>query len=265
MTTVLQISDTHIVAPGHLVSGQLDTAGSLRKTVERIKQITPQLGQVDAVLVSGDLTDDGHANSYAHFKFLMAPLHLPLFVIPGNHDLRAPMRDAFAGSSSLPATGKLNWHAQVGPIDLIGLDTLKEGEGGGEVDAATLEFLDQTLSEDRTRPALLALHHPPFASGITFMDKIGLEGHEALSELLARFDKEIRVVCGHIHTTMITTIAGKVALSAPSPCSAFAYDTSPDAQPGFLNQEDGFVVHRWEHGFTSTRIAIEPGQGPYQF
>ncbi len=265
MTAVLQITDTHIVAPGRLVSGQLDTAGSLRKLVARIEQIKPQLGPIDAVLVSGDLTDDGAPESYAHFKSLIAPLKLPLFVISGNHDLRTPMRAAFADHSYLPSSGKLNWHIQLGDINLIGLDTLIEGEGRGVIDETTLDFLEQALIKGQSRPTLLALHHPPFDSGIAFMDELGLQDHKPLADLLQRFDSDIRIVCGHIHSTIIATIGGKTALSAPSPSSCFAYDTTPDAPVGFWEQEDGFMLHLWQNGFRSIRIPIEAGLGPNPF
>ncbi|AXI53358.1 3',5'-cyclic adenosine monophosphate phosphodiesterase CpdA (plasmid) [Pseudoseohaeicola sp. NH-UV-7] len=265
MTTILQITDTHIVRPERLVSGQLDTAASLRKLVSRIKQIKPQLGSIDAVLVTGDLTDDGAPESYAHFKSLMAPLQLPLFVIPGNHDRRAPMRAAFAEHSYLPRSGKLNWQIQLGDIDVIGLDTLIESQGGGEIDETTLVFLEQALIKGQSRPTLLALHHPPFDSGIAFMDALGLQAHKPLAKLLQGFNADIRIICGHIHSTMIATIGGKTALSSPSPSSCFAYDTTPDAPVGFMDQEDGFMLHNWQNGFRSIRIPIEAGLGPNPF
>ena len=41
MTRVLQLSDTHLVAPGALVSGRLDTARLLRQAVARIAGLLP--------------------------------------------------------------------------------------------------------------------------------------------------------------------------------------------------------------------------------
>ena len=107
MTTILQISDTHIVPKGALVSGRMDTADALARLVARISSIREQIGPIDALLVSGDLSDDGSAESYARFRSLIAPVDLPTYVIPGNHDARDPMRAAFA--EDLPKTGPLNW------------------------------------------------------------------------------------------------------------------------------------------------------------
>lgn len=265
MTRLLQISDTHIAAQGGLVSGRLDTAASLERLVARIDQIRPQIDPLEAILVSGDLSEDGSAESYERFQAIMAPLRLPLFVIPGNHDLRAPLRAAFAPDGYLPQSGKLNWHRSVGAVDLIGLDTLVEGQGGGTLDAATLDFLRAALRAADTRPVLLALHHPPFASGIGFMDAIGLAGIDALTPILHAHRGEIRVVCGHIHSTMLMSVGGAMALSAPSPCSSFAFDTRPDAPAGFMDAEDGFLLHLWRNGFQSVRISMTDGNGPFPF
>ena len=71
MTTILQISDTHILPEGQLVSGRLDTAGALARLVDRISSIHDQIGSIDALLVSGDLSDDGSAESYARFRKLL--------------------------------------------------------------------------------------------------------------------------------------------------------------------------------------------------
>ncbi|MFK7940899.1 MAG: phosphodiesterase [Roseovarius sp.] len=265
MTTVLQISDTHIVGPGQVVSGRLDTASSLERLVRRIAAKASQLGQIDAILLSGDLSDDGTAQSYVHLKSLMAPLDVPLYVIPGNHDARDQMRQAFDDHVYLPATGRLNWHQRIGDIDMIGLDTLVEGAGAGVLDRDTLAFLDTALTAAQSRPVLLALHHPPFPSGIAFMDRIGLAGRDALTTLLQDFDTDIRVVCGHIHTTMVASVGGKIALSCPSPCSSFEFDLTPDAPVGFMDHGDGAMVHRWQDGFQSIRIPIDTGSGPFPF
>ena len=263
MTTILQISDTHIVPKGALVSGRLDTASALTRLVARINSIRDQIGPIDALLVSGDLSDDGSTESYAFFKELIAPLDLPSYVIAGNHDARDPMRAAF--SSDLPVKGPLNWTRQIGDIHLIGLDTLVEGQGSGTLSPDSLSFLKAALSEADDAPVLLALHHPPFACGIRFMDDIGLTNAPALRDVLAAYDGTLRIVCGHIHNMIVSDVAGHSAISAPSPASTFAYNRRPDGPVGFMTQEDGCLLHRWDAGFQSIRIGPIAGSGPFPF
>ena len=263
MTTVLQISDTHIVPQGALVSGRLDTADALERLVTRITRIRDQIGSIDALLVTGDLSDDGSAESYIRFKTLIAPLDLPTYVIAGNHDERDPMRAAFA--KDLPANGPLNWTRRVSDTQLIGLDTLVEGEGGGTLSAASLDFLQNALSQAQDTPVLLALHHPPFVCGIGFMDDIGLTNRQALRDVLVGHAGPLRIVCGHIHNMMVSDVAGHIAISGPSPASTFAFDQRTDAPVGYMTQEDGCLLHRWDAGFQSIRIGPLAGSGPFPF
>jgi Icc protein len=265
MTTILQISDTHIVGSGKLVSGRLETEVPFRRLVQRIGDIRDQIGTVDAVLVSGDLSDDGSVESYRTFREILAPLELPVYVIPGNHDAREPMRAAFLNDGYLPDTGKLNWHRQIGDVHVIGLDSLVEGQGGGRLDWPTLEFLGDTLDAIENGPVLLAMHHPPFKTGIGFMDSIGMGNTAELIEVLSGFDNELRIACGHIHCMMAVGIGRHIAIAAPSPCSSFNLDTREDAPVGFMILDDGCLLHRWEDGFQTVRIGPQAGAGPFPF
>lgn len=263
MTAILQISDTHIVPKGALVSGRLDTADSLARLVDRINNVREQIGRIDALLITGDLSDDGSSESYDRFNSLIAPLDLPTYVIPGNHDAREPMRAAFP--DHLPTSGPLNWIQKVGEVHVIGLDTLVEGKGLGTLSGQSLTFLQDALAKTENKPVLIAMHHPPFSSGIAFMDKIGLTNQNAFRDILAEYTSTMRIVCGHIHSTMMTDVAGHVAISAPSPCSSFAFDCRPDAPVGYMTDEDGCLLHRAGAGFQTIRIGPVTGSGPFPF
>lgn len=262
MVRILQISDPHIVVPPDRVSDRIDSADLLKRAVARIAADMPRIGPIDAVIVTGDVSDDGKPASYALFRDLMAPLGLPVFVIPGNHDLRAPMRAAFPG---MPAAGRLNWTAKVGDLHLVGLDTLIEGQGGGILDAPTLAFLSDVLAAAGDGPVLLAVHHPPFASGIAFMDAIGLDGSDRLATVLDASRAQVRIVCGHIHSVMVAAVGGAVALSGPATCSTFVTDLRPDAPVGFFLASGGFMLHDWDGAFRSVHIGNDPGEGPFAF
>ena len=265
MTIVLQISDTHIAAHGRLVSDKLDTASAFESLVKRIIQIRSEIGKVDAIIASGDISDDGTANSYEIFKNIIEKLDIPTFVIPGNHDSRSRLRDAFSVDGYLPKVGKLNWHVPLADFHLIGLDSLVEGMPGGEVDTSTLAFLSDKFEALDSAPVLLALHHPPFKSGIKFMDEIGLQGVRHFHNVLKSYNGEVRLICGHIHNLMVMNVAGHVALSAPAPTSSFSYNLQDNALKGFMRIEDGFLLHRWSNGFQSVRISTHKGEGPFPF
>src|SRR5467141_267282 len=90
---VIQLSDPHIVAPGELLYGRVDTAEFLARSVAEINRLDPL---PDVAVMTGDLVDHGNPAEYEHLRRLLAPLAMPIFVIPGNHDAREPLRAAFA-------------------------------------------------------------------------------------------------------------------------------------------------------------------------
>lgn len=265
MFRVIQISDPHIVVPPEKVSGRIESLPLLQRVIARIKQVLPKVGPVDALLVTGDITERGDRGSYQAFLDTVGELGLPVYAIPGNHDGREAMRSAFADHAYIPQSGRLNWCVDVNGVRMIGLDTLVEGQGGGVVDEVTLRFLETHLEAAGVSPVLLALHHPPFSCGIKFMDSIGLAGTKSLAQLLENSAADIQVVCGHVHTAIIAKVGGVVAMSAPSTCSTFDVNFRADAPVGFTTQPGGFVLHSWNDGFRSMQIGAEFGSGPHPF
>ena len=68
---VCQISDLHIRAPGLISYGVVDCAAMLARCVAEVLRM-PQRPEV--VVVTGDLTDQGRPEEYAHLRRLLAPL-----------------------------------------------------------------------------------------------------------------------------------------------------------------------------------------------
>ena len=112
----------------------------------------------------------------------MASIGLPTYLIPGNHDNRENMREAFQSDKIFTKTGPLNWHKKIGDINIIGLDTLIQGKGEGYLGPKSLEYLKETLKNLHSQPTILALHHPPFETGIKFMDDIGLKNKDEFKD-----------------------------------------------------------------------------------
>src|SRR5258708_7634129 len=167
---IAQISDLHIKSLGVLAYGRVDTAQALERCVAALNEFRPR---PDLVVISGDLADTPTAEEYEHLKRLLAPLELPFVGVPGNHDSRELMRAAFPQAYAF-ASGPLNQRVEIGGLDLVLLDSSVPGKPHGDLDAATLQWLDATLASSTDRPALLFLHHPPFQTGIWHMDRQNL-------------------------------------------------------------------------------------------
>ena len=97
-TLLLQLSDLHIREPGKLAYGRIETAPYLKRAIDSVLRL-PQ--QPHAVIITGDLTDFGRAAEYEHLRELLAPLPMPVYLMPGNHDDRDQLRSSFPESKFL--------------------------------------------------------------------------------------------------------------------------------------------------------------------
>lgn len=230
---VAQISDPHVGADW---DGE-DPLPGLRQVVAGVLELP---NRPDAVLLTGDLTDHGDPDEYATVLELIEPIGAPVHIIPGNHDDRAALRAAF----SLPGAGAdpVQWSADLGPLRLVGLDTTVPGSDSGALDAELLRWLDAELARAPDQPTLLAMHHPPIATGVAPWDAIGLppEDRAALADVLDRHAQVRRVVTGHVHQAITASIAGRPVLAIPSTYvqarlnfSASEIDLAPGEPRGF--------------------------------
>ena len=264
---LVQLSDTHIRVPGQLAYRRVDTSALLAQAVASVLAL-PQASV--AVVVTGDLTDFGRAAEYAQLRALLAPLTCPVYLLPGNHDDRTELRQAFPEHSWLTQSGDafLQYAVDLGGLRLVAIDTSVTKAPHGELSEAHLVWLDAVLGEDRTTPTIVAMHHPPFATFIGHMDEIGLQqGGRELAAVIERHPQVERIVCGHLHRSIQARFAGTIVMTAPSTAHAVALDLASDAASEFTMQPPGFLVHAWsETGRVVSHLAFSGTfDGPYRF
>jgi len=262
-----QISDPHIKRPGALAYRRVDTAAALARCVAALNALDPL---PDAVVITGDLVDQGELAQYAHLKTLLAPLAMPYYLVAGNHDERAALRTAFAERPELASGGEFVQYAlDVGPLRLIALDSTVPGEGGGHLCDARLAWLAGELDAARDKPVIVALHHPPFVSGIDHMDRMRLAPAAAdkLAALISRHPNVERVLCGHVHRPMFTRFAGTIAAAIPAPAHQVALDLRENAPSAFRMEPPAFALHRYDAatGLVTHHAYVDEGDGPYPF
>lgn len=266
MTTFLvQLTDLHIREPGRLAYGRIDTATYLQRAVQSVLRLRQP---PDAVVITGDLTDFGRAAEYAHLAQLLAPLPMPVYLMPGNHDDRDQLRRSFAQHTYLGDEGFVQYAVRVGGLHLLALDTCVPGHSHGSLCAERLRWLEQQLARVSGEPVVVAMHHPPFDTLIGHMDEIGLrQGAEALEALIARHPNVERVICGHLHRSIETRFGGSIASTAPAPAHQVWLDLAPDAASAWVLEPPGFRVHAWspQGRLVSHLAAIGEFDGPYPF
>ncbi|KJY31939.1 phosphodiesterase [Streptomyces sp. NRRL S-495] len=247
MLTIVHFSDIHLGQDHHGDAGE-----RARRRAEQVMAYVDALpGPVDAVLVTGDLADNGLPAEYREVAKALTSRY-PVLLCPGNHDIREPYREVLLGEE--PSGGPVNrLHALPG-ADVLMLDSSVPGRHDGLLDEETLGWLDRTLAEGPAdRPALVAFHHPPVTLHLPYVDPIRQFGEERLAEVLGRHPRVRALLCGHAHTAAATVFAGLPLLVAPGvvstvplPCEGRAeiiFDQPPVIAFHLLDDDGRLTTH----------------------
>ena len=205
---VVQLTDLHIGADW----GKDDPAATLEATVAAI--LAAGL-EADAVVVTGDLSENGAPAEYELARSLLAPFGDRVHVLPGNHDDRTALREAFGLGGA--GAERSDYAAELGQLRLIALDTTVPGADGGALAVDQLEWLGSALGATEL-PTLIAMHHPPIWTGMPAFDAIGLPAADraALGEVVAAGSDGCALISGHVHRVIAGELAGRAVLVAPS-------------------------------------------------
>tara|TARA_B100000575_G_scaffold84827_1_gene66996 strand:- start:167 stop:1000 length:834 start_codon:yes stop_codon:yes gene_type:complete len=266
MVKLIQLSDLHLVPPGKLTSKVLDTNSILEETINEILRKKDYFGKIECLVVTGDVSDDGSIESYLSAHEKLIKLNVPFLVIPGNHDLRNPMREVFNEHVEFSTnSSQFDWVFKYEETVIVGLDSLVEGENFGFLEKTSLEFLSNQLSIHNGSDIVLLIHHPPIKTGIYFMDKIGLTNSSDLAECLKVTNHPVRILCGHVHGVYHGLLGIHPVVSAPSVCSAFEFNRKKFAPVGFNREPTGYAYLETSSNGFWTAIPSSYGNGPLNF
>lgn len=215
---LLHLSDPHLFEDASRSLYGVNTEATFRATLARALAGAP--ASLDAVLVTGDVAEDGCRGTYERFRSAMAGLGVPVLCLPGNHENRDALNSIldqpplqYCGSRDLPG-----WR-------IVMLDSHVPGEDWGRLADTELARLDHELAAAGNRHVLLCLHHQPVPVGSPWLDNYGLRNAEALQALLDRHDGVRGVLFGHVHQAFDRTLRGIRMLSTPATCAQFTPDT----------------------------------------
>jgi 3',5'-cyclic-AMP phosphodiesterase len=248
---IAQLSDPHVVAPpGQGQLAGVDTAAALVRALTAVKDLC---GQVDLVLVTGDLTNLGQRHEYSALSAILEHAPGPVRLLPGNHDDRAELRAAFPDHAYLQGNSAFIQYAEdFDPLRLITLDTTIPGRHDAQLDRLRLDWLADALGDARDRPVLLAMHHPPFVTGMTAFDALPFEGKEALERLVYGHPNIERIVCGHLHRAVQKRFGGTIASVCPSTAFTYGMQLAPNSRFKPSAEPPGYQIHHWTAGHLVT-------------
>lgn len=237
---VLHLTDPHLFADRHGALRGAVTYDTLQSVLAHYRQ---SAFAADLVALTGDIVQDDSAEAYVHCRDLVTALGLPVFCVPGNHDVRRLMRDMlpnppFSYCDSLE-TG--NWL-------LVGIDSCSAGRAGGKIAERELRRMEETIAASNAEHVMVCLHHPPVPMHSKWLDSVGLDN---AGEFLARAASAGRVrvaIFGHVHQHYDAVHEGIRLIATPSTCrqflphaDEFAVDDRPPAYRCIELRPDGSV------------------------
>jgi Icc protein len=253
---IAQITDLHIDEPGGFMRRFVDANTKLERAIEYLHT---RVERPDAVLATGDLTNDGRPEQFHLLKTLLERLEIPIYLIPGNHDEREVFRSAFSDRPWIPASGPIDYVIEDFPVRLVGLDTSEPGRHEGTLDDGQLDWLDATLSREPSKPTLLFLHHPPFLSGLWLFDAIRLEGSDGLRSVVEGHPQVTQIIAGHVHRPISYHWGATMITTCPSTTHQARCDLNPDEGAGVTDDPPMLQFHRWTgEGFITHTTTFEP-------
>lgn len=202
MPRLLHLSDTHLAAPGSPSEHpQLDPHARL----ETVLAAVADAGPFDAVVLTGDIADDGSVDGADWVRSLVAPLAPVVLAVPGNHDRTSAVAEVFGTDS-----------VRLGAWRLVGAGTNVPGQIPGRADAV-LDVLSSCVG-----PTVVLMHHP-LRSRSTHEWFTLARGAELEARLLAHGDPLV-LLSGHTHEAYEDTVGEVRLLGAPATYYGIAHD-----------------------------------------
>ncbi|THJ36396.1 phosphodiesterase [Lampropedia aestuarii] len=258
---IAQLTDPHLGTGPAFLGGRIDTERAFQRAVTHVAALQPR---PDLVLLTGDMTEHGRPDEYARVAAALAPLDMPIYAVPGNHD------DSHTACTALPAympvaqdapAGRCCYHIQLKGLHCVALDTSVSGHAHGVLDTPQLAWLANTLQACSGLPVLLFMHHPPLPSGIEAMDACSLlVGSEQLAALIRQHARVQGILCGHLHRAVQMQFAGVPVHVAPSVAHQIALDLQPGASLHAQLEPPQISLHRWTplYGLCTHLSYVEP-------
>ena len=237
---LLQITDTHLLGNRDGLMRGVATYATLQAVQAHAKQ---RFANPQGVLLTGDLVQDD-ADAYALIRDAFAQSPVPVYCIPGNHDLPEAMH---ATLNVRPFV--LDDHVVLGEWLVVLLNSWQEHSASGRLGDQQLQRLEQLLKSHSQQHTLICLHHHPIAMHSQWLDQVGLKDADQLQTILGRHSQVRGVLWGHVHQELDIIRNGIRYLATPATCSQFlpgsddfALDTKP---PGYRTLElnsDGSIT-----------------------
>tara|TARA_Y100000748_G_scaffold300648_1_gene299454 strand:- start:464 stop:1219 length:756 start_codon:yes stop_codon:yes gene_type:complete len=225
---IIQITDLHLNKDKEFISHGVNTFRSAKKI---ISEISMKEKNVDCMVLTGDLADDGTSKAYENLSELLVEFSFPIYLMCGNHDSAENLKN-------ICITKKFCYKnfISIGEWGFYMFNTKKDNSPNGILSESELIDFDQSISN--IKYMMIFLHHHPILIGSESMDRMMVENSDELITRIKNQSKIRGVSWGHIHNEVNFKINNAQLFSTPSTC----YQARPkskkfvidyDANPGY--------------------------------
>lgn len=215
----------------------------LTPPVEQIQNLVKEVdfSDIDFILISGDLTENGEAKDYKHLKKLLLEIfgEIPIIVTLGNHDNIKEFKKGWLNSAHINDSA-YNVLVNEAGINIISLDSSSANYPDGMITEADCDWLEQVLLVLKREPTILLTHHHLLDN--QFSMPRAYYG-EKLVQLISK-SSIIAIFNGHTHHFYSGEFGGKPYFTADSVSFSTEYI---DNQLYFV-QRSGLTLFSLENG-----------------
>ena len=210
---LLHISDIHLTDHGEPIWG-VNTMEHFHRLMNSVKQHS----DVNAIIVSGDISNDGSIWSYKYADGMFKELGIPTYWCIGNHDRPDSLQGSISFCEYLSEVNILDWGFIM--LNSVIPDEINpdKNKARGFVSEEQLDLIRNASA--RYENLAIVLHHPPIETG-GWLDRRILENRTALVETIRELNNVKLVMYGHIHCSTQIKQDGVVYASAPAVSYAF--------------------------------------------
>ena len=188
------MSDLHLTKD-RIPIWDTNTMDHFNKAIEIIRGIK----NIDAIIVTGDISDDGSEWTYRYADSMFSSLGIPAYLCPGNHDSLKMMLDVYKPSfyQVLPTSRIIEgWKLVILNSVIPSDENPNQNKARGFLSEESLNYVQQELEEGL--PTIIALHHPPLEPG-GWLNRRLLENRDIFNQTIQSYPNTRLIVYGHIH------------------------------------------------------------------
>jgi Icc protein len=222
---LIQFSDPHLFGTPEGTLRGVATLPALKATMAHA---AAYFREPDALLLTGDLVQDD-PGGYALLRSALGSSTVPVYCLPGNHDIPVAMNEALRESPF-----QVGGHFIAAGWLVVMLDSWKAHSAGGQLGPEQLAALGSLLQDHPDHHVLLCLHHHPIPMDSRWLDKVGLQDGDAFLSVVAKFPQVRGVLWGHVHQSLDRFLGGVRFMASPATCAQFlprSHDFVVDRRP----------------------------------